>query len=57
MATPMTGDDIEVRHGKAISDTAKTVGIPHLVYSSMANADHRTGTAHADSKYEIEKHI
>jgi len=53
----MTGDDIEVRHGKAISDTAKTVGIPHLVYSSMANADHRTGTAHADSKYEIEKHI
>lgn len=57
MATPMTGDDIEVRHGKAISGTAKTVGVPHLVYSSMANADHRTGIAHADSKYEIEKHI
>lgn len=56
MATPMAGDDVEVRHGKAISDTTKTVGVPHLVYSSMANADQRTGIAHADSKYEIEKH-
>ena len=57
MATPSAGVDVEVRHGKAISDAAKVVGVPHLVYSSMANADQRTGIAHANSKYEVEEHI
>ena len=57
MATPALGVDVEVRHGIAIADAAVVVGVQHLVYSSMANADQQTQIPHADSKYKVEQHI
>jgi len=36
---------------------AKTAGVRHLVYSSVASADQSTGIPHFDSKFEIEQQI
>jgi uncharacterized protein YbjT (DUF2867 family) len=51
------GADGEVRHGKALVDAARRVGLGHLVYSSMAGADRTTGVPHIDSKGEVERHL
>ena len=57
MTTPITGVDVEVRHGKAIADAAKAAGVAHLVYSSVGDADRQTGIPHFDSKFEIEQYL
>lgn len=57
VTTPFEGVDVEVRHGKAIADAASAASVGHLVYSSVANADHRTGIPHFDSKLEVEEYI
>ena len=57
VATPAQGVDVEVRHGIAIADAAKTTAGAHLVYSSVGNADRKTNIPHFDSKYEVEQHI
>ena len=57
MTTPFAGVDVEVRHGKAIVDAAKAAGVAHLVYSSVGDADRRTGIPHFDSKYEVEEYL
>ena len=36
---------------------AKTAGVRHLVYSSIADADRETGIPHFDSKHQMERHI
>lgn len=47
----------EVREGKYLVDACKVAGIKHLVYSSVAGANQKTGIPHFDSKNEIEKYI
>ena len=47
----------EVREGKYLVDACKAAGIKHLVYSSVAGANLKTGIPHFDSKNEIERYI
>jgi uncharacterized protein YbjT (DUF2867 family) len=56
MTVPFGGTEAETRQGIAASDAAKAAGV-HLVFTSVANANRRTGVPHFDSKYEVEKHI
>ncbi|OAV51712.1 nucleoside-diphosphate sugar epimerase [Rhizobium sp. WYCCWR10014] len=51
------GTDAETRQGIAAADAAKAAGIGHLIYSSVADADKKTGIPHFDSKYLVEKHV
>ncbi len=51
------GTEAETRQGITVADAAKAAGIGHLIYSSVADADKKTGIPHFDSKYLIEKHI
>jgi uncharacterized protein YbjT (DUF2867 family) len=58
MATPFEGGEkAEIREGINIVRAASTVGVKHLVYSSVAGADRATGIPHFDSKFEVEKAI
>jgi uncharacterized protein YbjT (DUF2867 family) len=58
MATPFGGGiEAEVRQGTTAADVARASGVGHLVYSSVSDADQRTGIPHFDSKYEIEQHV
>lgn len=58
VATPFeAGMEAETRHGIAAADAAKTAGVSHLVYSSVADADKDTGIPHFDSKRKVEVHI
>ena len=58
MATPFeSGDKAETREGINIVRAASTVGVSHLVYSSVAGADRATGIPHFDSKFEVEQEI
>ncbi len=49
------GYDGEVRHGRQMIEAAEAAGVRHLVYSSVASADRRTGIPHFDSKYDVER--
>lgn len=51
------GVDLEVRHGIAVANACRNASVPHLVYSSVASADRRTGIPHFESKARIEEHI
>ena len=51
------GTDAETRQGIAVANAAKAAGVGHLIYSSVADADKKTGIPHFDSKYLVEKHI
>ena len=58
MATPFeAGTEAETRQGIAAVNAAKTVGVQHLVYSSVSDADRETGVPHFDSKFLVERHI
>ena len=58
MGTPFGGGvDVEIRQAKALVEAAKAAEVPHLVYSSVSDADKKTGIPHFDSKYEVEKHV
>lgn len=58
MSTPFESDiETELRQGKNVADAAKAIGVPHLVYSSVVNANRNTGVPHFDSKYKVEQHI
>src|SRR5579859_2119624 len=57
MTTPFAGGpQAETRQGISAADAAKAAGV-HLVFTSVGNANQRTGVPHFDSKYEVEKHI
>lgn len=57
VCTPFeSGTDAETRQGIVAADAAKAAGA-YLVYSSVANADRRTGIPHFDSKFAVEEHI
>ena len=51
------GVEAEIRQGILAADAAKAAGVGHLIYSSVADADKKTGIAHFDSKYRVEQHI
>jgi uncharacterized protein YbjT (DUF2867 family) len=51
------GPAADVRHGRAIVDAAAAAGIGHLVYITVAGAEHRTGVPIIDSKHEVERHL
>lgn len=58
MGNPMEkGTEHEVTQGIALANAAKSANIGHLVYSSVANADCKTGIPQFESKYRIEQHI
>jgi len=58
VSTPYeAGVEVEIRHGIAEADAARAAGVRHLVYSSVANADRKTGIPHFESKYRVEQHI
>ena len=51
------GHDEETRQGMVAADAAKAAGVGHLIYSSVADANKKTGIPHFDSKYLVERHI
>jgi uncharacterized protein YbjT (DUF2867 family) len=51
------GVEAETRQGILAADAAKAAGVGHLIYSSVADADKKTGIPHFDSKYLVEKHV
>lgn len=51
------GLEEETRQGIIAADAAKAAGIGHLIYSSVADADKKTGIPHFESKYLVERHI
>jgi uncharacterized protein YbjT (DUF2867 family) len=58
MSTPYeAGADRETRQGIALVDAAKAAGVRHVVYTSVASADRKTGIAHFDSKAVVERHL
>jgi len=58
MSTPYEqGAAQEIAQGITITDAAKSAGVAHFVYSSVASADRGTGIEHFDGKYSVERHI
>jgi len=51
------GLEEEIRQGILAADAAKAAGIRHLIYSSVADADKKTGIPHFESKYLVEQHV
>jgi uncharacterized protein YbjT (DUF2867 family) len=51
------GVEEETRQGVIAADAAKAAGVGHLIYSSVADADKKTGIPHFESKYLVEKHV
>lgn len=58
MATPLEGGmEAETRQGINIVNAAQVAGVKHIVYSSVAGADQKTGIPHFESKYQVEQHL
>ncbi|MEV6838248.1 NmrA/HSCARG family protein [Streptomyces sp. NPDC051133] len=58
VTTPFGTDTAtEVRQGKALVDAAAEAGLGHIVFTSAAHADRRTGVPHYESKRLIERHL
>jgi len=58
VVTPFgAGVEAEVRQACQAAKAAKEAGVRHLVYSSVASANQKTGIPHFDSKREVEKYI
>ena len=51
------GYEAETSQGINASDAAKAAGVGHLIYSSVADANKKTGIPHFESKYLVEQHI
>ncbi|TIO75318.1 MAG: NmrA/HSCARG family protein [Mesorhizobium sp.] len=51
------GLEEETSQGIIAADAAKAAGIGHLIYSSVADADKKTGIPHFESKYLVERHV
>ena len=58
VTTPFeNGPETETRHGLTLIEVARTLGIPHLVYSSSMPAVRITGVPQHDSKHEVEAYL
>ena len=56
MSSPFEkGTRDEVQQGKTLVQACKASKVPHVVFSSAASADKKTGIPHFDSKADIEK--
>jgi len=51
------GTEEETRQGIIAADAAKAAGVGHLIYSSVADANKKTGIPHFESKYLVEQHV
>ncbi|PSH69706.1 nucleoside-diphosphate sugar epimerase [Phyllobacterium brassicacearum] len=51
------GTEEEARQGIIAANAAKAAGIGHLIYSSVGDANKKTGIPHFESKYLVEKHV
>jgi uncharacterized protein YbjT (DUF2867 family) len=51
------GTEQETRQGIIAADAAKAAGVGHLIYSSVADANKKTGIPHFESKYLVERHV
>ncbi|KZT56927.1 NAD(P)-binding protein [Calocera cornea HHB12733] len=51
------GVEGETESGNLFVDQAAAVGVKHLVFSSVGNADTHTGVPHFESKFLIEQHL
>lgn len=51
------GMEAETLQGIVAVDAAKAAGVGHLIYSSVADADKKTGIPHFESKFLVEKHV
>ncbi len=54
---PDVGLDGEIRQGRTIIDALAAVGVPHVVYSSVSDADRNTGIGHFDTKADAERYL
>jgi uncharacterized protein YbjT (DUF2867 family) len=58
VATPFEkGVETETRFGVTALDAFRTAGVPYIVYSSVSDADRKTGIPHFDSKAKVEEHL
>lgn len=58
LGTPFeTGPTLETINNINVIDTAYEVGVTHIVYSSVANANRNTGIPHFDSKWRVEEYL
>jgi uncharacterized protein YbjT (DUF2867 family) len=51
------GAEEETRQAIIAAEAAKAAGVGHLIYSSVADANKKTGIPHFESKYLVEKHV
>lgn len=54
---PGVGVEGEMRQGRGIIDALKRANVPHIVYSSVSDADRKTGVPHFDSKADGERYL
>lgn len=57
VTVPHGGAEAEVAQGQALVDLVSRADLRHLVFSSVANADRKTGIPHFDTKARIEELI
>lgn len=58
LTTPFEdGPEAEVAQGRTILAAAQAAQVPHLVFSSVADADQHTGIPHFDSKAQVEAEL
>jgi uncharacterized protein YbjT (DUF2867 family) len=58
VATPFeAGEAAETRQALNAVEAARAAGVGHVVYSSVANADRRTGIPHFESKARVEERL
>ncbi len=51
------GTEAETRQAINAMEGARSAGVPHLVYSSVSDADRQTGIPHFNSKAKAEEHL
>jgi uncharacterized protein YbjT (DUF2867 family) len=52
-----TGSEEETRQGTIAAEAVKDAGVWHLIYSSVTDANKKTGIPHFESKYLVEQHV
>lgn len=55
--TREAGVEGEEEQGKRLAQIAKTAGVQHYVYASVASADRKTGIPHFDNKARVEDRV
>jgi len=58
VATPYEkGPDFETKGAITALNSARAAGVPYIVYTSVSDADRKTGIPHFDSKAKVEQHL